>query len=179
MSKMTTQTKTTWRKEDIQERLDCALKLLIRNDSALFKNRANERSLTHMLASYLAEQFSEYHIDCEYNRMWQDGVEREKGITVEDMPFEVSTEDVEAVNVFPDIIVHRRENSENNLLIIEAKKSSNNNRRADFQKLNGFMRDIGDGGRGYEFSAFVVFDVTNPENSTSEIKDRNETWNYE
>jgi hypothetical protein len=177
----TKETKNTlpsgWKKQDIEKRLRCTLEILIRNDQALFKSKANERSLTHMFALYLAKQFPEYNVDCEYNRMWQDGIEQEKRIIISGIPEMVSAEDTEATTVFPDIIVHRRENSDNNLLVIETKKSSNNNRRMDFRKLNSFMNGIDAGGRGYEFSAFVIFNVENPEKSTVEVKNKNETWN--
>jgi hypothetical protein len=95
------------------------------------------------------------------------------------MPHEVATDETHATTVYPDIIVHWRENVKNNLLVIEAKKSSNPNRRSDFKKLNAFMRAENAGGRGYKFSAFVVFDVENPENSTVEVKGKDETWSYE
>ena len=179
MEKTAEKTKKTWQKEDIQKRIERALGCLIKNDATLFKNGANERSLTHKLALYLEKSFPEYHVDCEYNRMWKDGAEQGKQIVIDDMLNEVATDETHATTVYPDIIVHWRENAKNNLLVIEAKKSSNPNRRSDFKKLNAFMREEDTGGRKYEFSAFVVFDVEDPKNSTVEVKDKNENWSYE
>lgn len=166
-----------WQKPEMQEKIQCALNCLIKYDYALLHSGVNERTLTHLLALYLMKEFPDHHVDCEYNRMWRDGEEMTKEIVLpEDMFEHVSVYETEATTVFPDIIIHRREDAEHNLLVIEAKKSSNKNRRTDFSKLNGFMRDQNNGGRSYKFSAFIIFDVENPNSSTIEVKENGENW---
>ena len=177
---MTTKTRTIWRKEDIQRKIDRALECLTKSDAYLIKAGANERSITHMLATYLADEFPELHVDCEYNRMWRDGDEMKKKVVLPvGMSHNISVFDTEASTVFPDIIVHRRENSDRNLLVVEAKKSSNSDRQLDFKKLDGFMAEKNEGGREYDFSAFIIFDVENPEKSSAEVKEVGENWSHE
>lgn len=172
--------KTEWTKKDIETALENALMVLKDRDGAIIKSGVNERTLTHLLATYLANEFKGYDIDCEYNRMWLDGREVAKTITIpRGMEEMTDIFDTEAKTVFPDVIVHDRKNPDHNLLVIEAKKSSNKERQADFDKLNGFMAGLNDGGRGYQFSAFVMFDVTDPKNSSVVVKVNGEHWKYE
>ncbi len=169
--------KTEWTKKEIETALEYALTTLKVRDNALIKSGVNERTLTHLLATYLANEFKDYDVDCEYNRMWLDGREVAKIINIP-RGMEEMTEvfDTEAKTVFPDVIVHDRKNQNNNLLVVEAKKSSNKEWQADFDKLNGFMSGLNDGGRGYKFSAFVMFDVADPKNSSVEVKVNGEQW---
>lgn len=172
--------KTDWVKKEIETAVENALAKLKDKDASIIKSGVNERTLTHLLAVYLTNEFEGYDIDCEYNRMWADGKEIAKEIIVP-QGMEEMTEvfDTEAKTVFPDIIVHKRDSAENNLLVIEAKKSSNKERHIDFNKLNGFMAEQGNGGRGYRFSAFVVFNVTEPQKTSVEVKANDEQWKYE
>jgi hypothetical protein len=164
-------------KETIQEKIDQALRRLAENDSALLNSDVNERSMTHQLAIYLADEFTDYDydVDCEYNRMFYEGVQvQKKSIRVEEMPT-VSIGDLSARTAYPDIIVHWREDDKHNLLIIEAKKTGLNPSE-DYKKLNGFMEDKNDHGLGYEFSAFVIFDTGNPANSSAKVKQKGDKW---
>lgn len=172
--------KTKWTKKEIETALENALSILKERDNLIIKSGVNERTLTHLLAMYIASEFEGYDVDCEYNRMGVDGKEMTKKIMIpQGMEDTTAVSDTEAKTVFPDIIVHKRDNADNNLLVIEAKKSSNQERQSDFCKLNGFMASQDDGGRGYCFSAFVVFDVNNPEDSSVEVKEKGEQWKYE
>jgi hypothetical protein len=105
-------------------------------DSFLLKENANERSITHKLAEYLQQEFKDLDVDCEYNRMWNDLKIDKKIIQLEeDM---ASVYDTDAKTVFPDIIVHKRENKDN-LLVVEVKKSNNtSNKLMDKVKLETF-----------------------------------------
>jgi hypothetical protein len=147
---------------------------LIKDDSFLFDAAVNERSITHCLAIYLADQFPEYDIDCEYNRMLKDGQQvRKSAVRIK----EVLTDDLDAQTVYPDIIVHWREDDTHNLLVIEAKKLGPQfNPYEDFEKLNGFMELKANKGLGYQFSAFVIFDIKNPTASQVEVKQAGEKW---
>src|SRR5215216_6328972 len=100
-------------KEAIKTKLQKAVYALIENDSFLFDADVNERSVTHHLAIYLAKEFPDHHVDCEYNRMFRNGLQVRKVVAVE----QVLTDDITAQTAYPDIIVHRRENNINNLLV--------------------------------------------------------------
>jgi hypothetical protein len=54
-----------------------------------------------------------------------------------------STDNDEAVTVFPDIIVHRRGNNDHNLLVVEIKKAETGTDIAyDLHKLRAFRREL-------------------------------------
>ena len=164
-------------KETIQEKIDRAIESLVADDLFLLDANVNERSITHQLAVYLADEFVgyDYDIDCEYNRMFKDGQQaQKKSIPIEEME-KVSIGDISAKTVYPDIIVHYREDDKHNLLIIEAKKSGCDPSE-DYKKLNGFMEEKNDNGLGYDFSAFVIFDTENPDNSSAKVKQKGEKW---
>lgn len=137
------------------EKLTSALDRLIRQDSYLFFNNANERSLCARLAMYLQEEFSTYTVDCEYNRniTENDLIKRLRSYKLlELLDKHVSADDTDGVTVYPDIIVHKRGETDN-LLIIEAKKSTSNiNHQIDKEKLKAYKQQL-----GYTFARFIVF----------------------
>src|SRR2546427_10876910 len=103
--------------DEVKKVVSSSLTKLSLNDAWLFEMNVNERSITHKLAEYLQQEFSDWNGDCEYNRNLG---EIKRG----SMPnTEVGWDDLESKTVFPDIIVHKRV-SKKNLLVIEAKKSS-------------------------------------------------------
>jgi hypothetical protein len=95
-----------------------ALQVFTENDLHLLIHNANERTVTHKLAEYLQDQFSEYNVDCEYNRNGHEP----KRVRLDDAYDE--PEGKKYKSIYPDIIVHRRGTNEHNLLIVEAKKST-------------------------------------------------------
>ncbi|RTL28096.1 MAG: hypothetical protein EKK47_16710 [Burkholderiales bacterium] len=101
---------------EVSVRLNAALKCLCERDLHLLNVDASERSMTHRLAVHLIEQFPDHDIDCEYNR---DGFDVKR---LELAERAAKDDDVEAVTVFPDIVVHRRGHNDDNLLVIEVKK---------------------------------------------------------
>jgi hypothetical protein len=105
------------------EQVRAAYDELLKFDQHLLTVDANERSLTHKLASYLENEFPVWDVDCEYNR---DGHE----IKTLDGP------------VVPDVIVHRRDTNEN-FIVIEAKKSSTARVGHDVEKLIRFKAELG------------------------------------
>lgn len=114
-----------------------ALQTFLEPDAYLLQFDVNERSITSLIARYLAPELADYHVDCEYNR---DGVDPKKIGYLDLHPDE---EDTEARTVFPDIIVHRRGSNDRNYLVIEVKKSTNQTSRdVDFAKLAGYKRDL-------------------------------------
>jgi hypothetical protein len=129
---------------DVEERLNRAKATFLSKDRWLLKVAANERSMTHKFAEYLQQEFTDWDVDCEYNR---------KGDVPKTLRYmfasPVDADDTDAKTVFPDIIVHRR-GEQANLLVIEAKKSGRDD-ATDRQKLTAFMNDS-----HYEYS-YAVF----------------------
>lgn len=151
--------------EEIKEKVNNAVNLLLKNDLFLLDKNVNERSISHKLAEYLQQQFPEYRVDCEYNRMrgensdedFLDYVTKTLVLEIKD----IKTDDVEAKTVYPDIIVHHR-GTNNNLLVIEVKKKDNNASKAfDIKKLKGFIKER----LGYTFGLYIEFE-TNGEVNT-------------
>jgi hypothetical protein len=121
-----------------------AIKKLFDRDKDLFEIDANERSITHRLGIYLQERFSEWDVDCEYNR---DG---HKIKYLEAKFNEVGPADDNGKTIFPDIIVHKRKEDKNKL-IIEIKKASNPLPKCvDIEKLRAISKRL-----NYENALFL------------------------
>lgn len=134
----------------IQKKVNSALKKLREQDLHIIKNNSSERSITHMLAIYLKDEFSTYSVDCEYNR--QGDIIKHLEVPRD----KINWDDLEAKTVFPDIIIHQRGSDDDNLLVIEVKKSSNQNGGAfDKVKLKAFRKDP----FNYKHSLFLKIDV--------------------
>lgn len=125
-----------------------ALRELLEHDAYLLEWDVNERSIAHRFAMYLQAQFSNWDVDCEYNR---DGVNPKR---IGHLGLDPDAEDTEGKTVFPDIIVHRRGTGDNHLVIEIKKSTSAVDRNIDRQKLEGYMRDL-----NYTFALFVEFQV--------------------
>lgn len=142
--------------EDVCSALIAALQQLYLLDSHLIHADANERSITHRLAVYLEQQprFHGWHIDCEYNRNQGDikRLTRRKAASV-------SSDELDAQTVYPDIIVHKR-GSDINLLVIEAKKSNAASSDEDIKKLRAFQQQSH---LRYRYAYAIRFDQTRPE----------------
>jgi hypothetical protein len=131
---------------EVTAALEAAIGALCNNDHHLLDVNASERSLTHRLAVHLMASFPAFDIDCEYNR---DGFNVKK-LNLAERP--VKDDELEAVTVFPDIIVHERGRQDRNLLVVEVKKvSSPVDHSYDLQKLAAFKS-----GLKYHFAAHVV-----------------------
>lgn len=97
---------------DFINRISRAFHEVFRADSELFDlgdKGINEQTITFRLGLYLAHEFGNYNVDCEYNRLW-DG---KKGC----IRFGIDW-------MKPDVIVHRRQSDKANLFCVEAKKLS-------------------------------------------------------
>lgn len=135
----------------VTEKLTRALDKLVRDDAYLLEIDANERSISHRLAVYLESEFTEWNIDCEYNR----NIEDPKRLNIDSI--RTDSTDTQGRTVFPDIIVHVRGQA-NNLLVIEMKKTSSGvSDHFDYAKLDAFRREL-----GYQHAAFVKV-ITRPE----------------
>jgi len=130
---------------------------LIKKDFFLLKNDASERSITHRFAIYLEnhlkENFSDYHVDCEYNR---DGI----GLAAKTIRME---EDYEKLGyklrrVFPDIIVHKR-GEQSGLIAIEIKKT-NQSIDKDLKKLKAYKKVL-----KYPYAFQIIFPVKSKTNN--------------
>ncbi|MFA5412647.1 MAG: hypothetical protein WC350_04860 [Candidatus Micrarchaeia archaeon] len=125
--------------QDIKEKVNRAIWLLLKNDLLLFKYEVGEWSISHKLAEYLQSEFPEWHVDCEYNRDM--ALVKKFGFT----------------NIRPDIIIHLRGTSEN-LLVIEIKTAKNpDHEGGDGERIKG-MTDMA-GRFRYKFGAFIFFDI--------------------
>lgn len=128
--------------ENISCKVISSLNKLFVVDRFLLKHNLNERTITHQLAIFLQEEFQDWNVDCEYNRIWRGGKISKKAMNLDDI--EVDSDDTEGSTVFPDIIIHHREDlhddkREDNLLCIEIKKSKNRlNLDKDVKKLKKF-----------------------------------------
>lgn len=139
-----------------------------RDDKFLLTKGANERAVAHRLAVYLENDFSDWNIDCEYNRLGDSSDpkrqprqellsllrDREKFLLVNELYEEQVRRAEEAllgrgVNgepsnldrlAYPDLIVHRRKCGFHNLLVVEIKTSGAPSWQTliDFAKLTSF-----------------------------------------
>ena len=92
-------------------------------------------SITHRLGLYLQGKFSDWHVDCEYNR---DGHDPKK-VVLDDSRF------VGESSVYPDIIIHRRGPKGPNLLVIGVKTNPDghgNEVKRDLAKLTAYKREM-------------------------------------
>jgi hypothetical protein len=123
----------------VRKNIETALRLLYKNDHLLITNITEERSITHKFAEYIQKSFSEWHVDCEYNRL---GLNRPKAILTQN-------------SSFPDIIIHLR-NTNDNLLVVEAKSIHSNNLKDthDKDKIRAYIEDTN---YQYSFGLWICF----------------------
>ncbi len=131
----------------IQEKLYTALYEFYDNHGRLLEIDANERSITHWLAACVQDQFPDWVVDCEYNRKGR--LPKKLRQCDERVPIH----NTNGRTVYPDIIVHHREQPMN-LLIAEIKKaSSDEGPEKDLEKLVEFGSHSD---YQYEFGVFGV-----------------------
>lgn len=153
---------------DIDAKLNKSLKKLFKEDKYLLEKDVNERSISHMLAFYLKNEFIDWDVDCEYNRI---GAYAKKKIyelyeELERIESSNLVKDIYGKTVYPDIIVHRRGKKEENLLVIEIKKSNSRvNDNIDKRKLEKFCTQL-----DYSYGVFLKLKVCEDEIGLKEIK---------
>lgn len=131
--------------EAVESRIVSALMKLRTADSWLLEVPVHEQSITAKLGSYLQLEFSQYDVDCEYNKHF----ENEK-IRASD-----------GVKARPDIIIHRRNKDHKNLLVIEVKKRDLRQGvdSEDKRKLRDLTKRRRPGYQyfGYKYGLFIEF----------------------
>ncbi len=122
---------------DIERSVKMALSTLFERDAVLLHSDVNERTITHKFAEYLASEFPDWDVDCEYNRN-HDRIKKLRTLPSRTVPID----NTDGISVFPDIIVHKRM-TEENLLVIEVKKSTScESSKFDKQKLLAFKEEL-------------------------------------
>ena len=112
------------------DKVAVALSEFYARETHLLEKDLGERTLTHRLAVALENQFPEWNIDCDYNRLGERTWRLPKASIV-------STDDQLGKSIYPDIVVHRRAMPEN-LLAIDVRKASNHQPpEHDRHKLRG------------------------------------------
>jgi len=133
-------------KEIVQDKLNSAIERLMYLDSYLLKMDTSERSITHKLAIYIQEEFKNWDVDCEYNRVPHETTLKK---TIRRAYKKRLDDDMKKL-VYPDIIVHHR-GTDDNLLVIEFKKStSTTDDDFDYVKLKAYREQL-----NYKYAVFV------------------------
>lgn len=130
--------------DELQQKVKRAIDHLFRLDEPLLILDVNERSISHKFAVYLQYEFgNEWDVDCEYNRRNHDNENIKKKLRgLSEFPYRVGVDDTKAQTVFPDIIVHHRDNNDN-CLVIEIKKTSNaRGKDFDLEKLRAYKQQL-------------------------------------
>lgn len=129
---------------DVRRRVEEIIAAFIEKEADLLINNVSEQAITHRLANMLECEFSEWQVDCEYNRD-QSAIKRLKYAISPEHP-------VAEKEVVPDIIIHERM-SPNNFIVFEIKKSTNpETDDKDLAKLHAFIEQL-----GYQHACFVRF----------------------
>lgn len=132
----------------------------LKRDELLFRNHANERSITHRLAVCLESPFAGWNVDCEYSRIGEDP-NKYKRLLLPSAE-NVTHFDMDGSRVYPDIVIHHRgpNSLEDNLLVIEVKTEwSQVSDEQDFRKLTAFTGQYPvDQWVTYRFGLFLKFD---------------------
>lgn len=83
---------------EIHEKVERALACVKLNDSAVIENQLWEPCLSHRLAVYLEHEFNSYHVDCEYNKRFEDGVIGHKALSREALTHWISSFEKEQIS---------------------------------------------------------------------------------
>ncbi|MGB7533036.1 MAG: hypothetical protein WA977_08715 [Halobacteriota archaeon] len=150
---------------EINDRIEIALSIVLKNDAYLLQKNINERTIAHKLATYLQYTFPEYHVDCEYNgNVLGDNEKKYIILLKKDLqrllpkPKEeiIDKEIIERL-VYPDIVIHKRGIPEN-LCIIEIKKSTSKiPSDYDELKLKCYTSNDNDNDLKYKLGIFIKF----------------------
>lgn len=152
--------------DEIKEKVEHCLRILRKKDQDLLDINVNERTITHKLAEHLQNQFTDYNVDCEYNR-YEDTTKKlrsKKNRALDIRKLKISEverliwEDKDAVTFYPDIIIHTRRSPHNNILVIEVKKSSSKiGDDFDIEKIEELMNPP----YNYKFGLFLKIGLHN------------------
>ena len=134
-------------RRDIESKIEDALSRMTSDDKYLLEHNLGERCLAHRFAVHLAAVFSDWDVDCEYNR----NGDRFKEIPLSDECRELLRR---TDRVVPDIIVHKRGPQGPNLLAVEIKREGQPGEECDLTKLRGYISVI-----GYSYGLYVSFNT--------------------
>jgi hypothetical protein len=129
-------------RQEIEAIVEKALDLFVDEQSALLKLDVTERALSHYLAIYIMRLMREvdpsYDVDVEYNRDLVDP----KRLNL--IPRCAPDQELRAITVYPDIIVHKRNSKRHNLLVLEMKKPGGDPEDFDYdrKKLEAFHTQL-------------------------------------
>lgn len=152
--------------KEIIDRVELGNKMLFTYDNWLLKHNLSEKCITHKLAEYLQQIFTDYNVDCEYNgniendnelkKIWIVKHELEKKGLLKEKEMEDVDKEFAIRRVFPDIIIHKRGSNEYNLCIIEVKKS-NSTVSFDYDeiKLKAYTRGNFGNNLKYQLGIFI------------------------
>ena len=144
--------------EDTLKALNKAIEKVVTKDKYLLLHNLSERTITHKLAEYLQPLFSDFNVDCEYNRNADNIIDQKKLLEIsEDEMLDIAKDKIredETYSVYPDIIIHNRGNNENNYLVIEVKKTQSDKKykKFDYLKLKKFTTQY-----RYRLGAYLEF----------------------
>jgi hypothetical protein len=145
------------------------------DEKDILENDLNERTITHKLAEHLKNSFwakgYEYDVDCEYNRMRKETMDANSDYVTKRLNLrELPGDHYNSTQVFPDIIIHIRNDNEANYLIVEFKKTNyadqariedeNGNvietyRQFDKRKIRAYITRL-----HYQYGIYVEFNGT-------------------
>ncbi|KKK45828.1 hypothetical protein LCGC14_0485540 [marine sediment metagenome] len=130
--------------DEIQEKIETVLNQFLTNENELLMIDSNELTISSKFSAYLALEFPEWDVDCEYIRDMTE-VKRLK-------------KDGTNVRIIPDIVIHHRL-SNDNLMVIEVKKSPpyflpDQEVKDDLVRLQKMTSDEK---YNYHFGLFVLF----------------------
>lgn len=132
------------KQEAILQKINSALDTLYEKDGILFENDLCERCINHRFAVHLENQdFTEYHIDCEYNKLYKNGRTDIKRVSNKN-------------GNYIDIVIGKRdESSTNDLLCFEIKKWNNHKNRTKDRKN---LKKLTDQNHfTYKFGFYIIY----------------------
>ncbi len=135
--------------QQVEEIINYAIQRLLANDAELLELDVSERAVMFHLGRYIRQRTpADLDVDCEYNRHLKD---------VKQLLYLKRLLDIEEnYEVFPDILIHRRNSDDQNIVVIEIKKHGQN-RDADFRKLLAFKNEP----YSYQFAVQIVIGTPN------------------
>jgi hypothetical protein len=150
------------KQNEIEQIIRQGISRLLEKDIYLLEINVNERTISGRLAFYLQGLFSDWDVDCEYNRSKKkskelDLVHGELNQELSKSHKSISPIDDNGKTVYPDIIIHHRGRDEN-LVVIEIKKNSSTDEEDNFDitKLEKYKRQL-----GYKYAIFLKFLIDN------------------
>lgn len=147
----------------------------LKEEKEIIKIDVNERTLSARLMFHLQtlllneiyqENYKEYSVDCEYNRMNEYKIKALKRYE----NFEIDDNSDKIRKIFPDIILHKRK-EEDNLIVIEMKKSTSNNidcKEKDRERLK-IMTNLNDP-NNFNYTLGIYFEVDTTGNNNHIIE---------